>query len=206
MLTEMAQTLPEAPTLGTNCIEIPMPAAAPVDLRPIVPAAGFLVVGAIVITAIVQSRAIAGIIQTSRTHRLRPAMAHENPRRPIRMTDSDDIRTDVAQELIREGIRMRAKPGFYLARLVPHGPLVAIWVQQDEHGWRAIVDGNCGHWHPDPAQARGVDIAAMKGQPCAESEYRFRLERNRWASQHDTDAPEAKPLERYDPATARPIF
>lgn len=122
------------------------------------------------------------------------------------MTDSDDIRTDVAQELIREGIRMRAKPGFYLARLVEKGPLVAIWVQQSEQGWRTIVNGTPGGWHLDPALAQGVDIAAMHGHPCDEAEYRYREEQAHWCQMHDTDAPEAKPLERYDPATARPIF
>lgn len=70
MLTEMAQTLPEAPTLETNCVEIQMPATAPVDLWPIVPAVALLVMGVVAVTA---------IVEFCRSQRLRLAMAHEPP-------------------------------------------------------------------------------------------------------------------------------
>lgn len=122
------------------------------------------------------------------------------------MSDEPDLRTDVARELMREGIRMRATPGFFLARLTRGGPYVAVCVERAEQGWRAIVNGEAGNWHPDPALAQGVDLAAMWGTEVSEGDYRLVAERAAWARQYDTDAPEAKPLERYDPATARPIF
>jgi hypothetical protein len=122
------------------------------------------------------------------------------------MSEATDLRSSVAAELMREMVRQRAKPGFYLVRLVDGGPLVSAWVQQAEEGWRAIVNGYPMPWHPDPAYAGMLSLVALRGQPCTEGEYRFRLQQAEWAQAHDADAPEAKPMERYDPATARPVF
>jgi hypothetical protein len=121
--------------------------------------------------------------------------------------DGADIREQVGQELLREHVRAVATAGCRKMRLVKHGPMVATFIEYNqESGWRSIIDGIVGTWHPDPALSPGVYSAIMYGEEITESEYCYVLATANWSRRHNPTAPEANPLERFSPATSSPVF
>ena len=119
---------------------------------------------------------------------------------------SGDLRTDVAAELMREACRAAVRPGFYRFQFVKGAPTVGACIGQDENGWSVVVDGCAYPPHPDPALAQMLLDVWAHGRPCSEADYRYLVAVADHAKVHDTEAPQAKPRERYDPLTAKPIF
>lgn len=103
------------------------------------------------------------------------------------------------------------RPGYFLLRLVRHGPKVAarIVCEQDSGRllWRAEIDGKWhGAWSVDPEASPGVMRIWTSGEMVAEAEFRFRLALRDWALEAAPVHPAANPRRPIDLATLPPLF
>ena len=90
------------------------------------------------------------------------------------------------------------KPGFYLRRLVRHGPLVGCQITFDSaEGFRVMEDGRWEGPSQDPWLLPLMHSVAF-ATPCDEAEVKYRIGLKRYAELYQPDAPAANPRKPID--------
>lgn len=109
-------------------------------------------------------------------------------------------------DMLQSRVIDQPQPGFFLLRLVRKGPWVPAAICHDSDGWHAVINGERGDSHADPAHAPGVFRIWHGGRVCTEAEYHHRLHVRAWAEQHMPQHPAAQPRAAIDLQSLPPLF
>lgn len=89
-------------------------------------------------------------------------------------------------------------PGFYLVRLVRHGPFVGAQIACEDGKWSCMLDGVTSGPVDDPVLLDDIEKIHTYGRVTTDAEVKFRIGIKRWAEIYAPSHPAANPRRAID--------